>query len=143
MPRTWQRIMQSTLYVLWFITPNFQIRFMQVLSFDVQWKKWYWIRSNATWIYCRFLSYYQGYTAYVVLQIHTLSEILHTRTKIIIIDCFSNNIAFISRIAIFNPYSPDIYLFQNDKPKSYWGLLEYVGEKYVMFLKEDPIYPVK
>ena len=93
MPRTWQRIMHSTLYVLWFITQNFQIRFMQVLSFDVQWKKWYWIRSNATGIYCRFLSYHEGYAVYVVLQIHTLSEILHTRKNIIIIDCFSNNIA--------------------------------------------------
>ena len=59
-----------------------------LLSFDVQWKKWYWIRSNATWICCRFLSYYEGYAAYVALQIHTLSEILHTRTKIIIIAVF-------------------------------------------------------
>ena len=82
MPRTWQRIMHSTLYVRWFITQNFQIRFMQVLSFDVQWKKWYWIRSNATGIYCRFLSYHEGYAVYVVLQINTLFEILHKYNKI-------------------------------------------------------------
>ena len=132
MPRTWQRIMHSTLYVHWFITPNFQIRFIQVLSFDVLWKKWYWIRSNATGICCRFLSYYEGYAAYVLLQIHTLSEILHTRTKIIIITV----------IAIFNPcLSNKNFLFQNYKPRNYCKNM--AVKNISCFWKEDPIYPVK